>query len=286
MPIAFLLCAVVVPFSVRGGEEVEQEAGSKEQGARSGKQEAEVSPRGEKIGEGTVRRDIMQTIFSGSESMHFSVSWTGGIKIGDLTLDLRSEGSKGFAIHARVTDYGLFRLVYPVDDEFVTYVRSNLKLPYRYEVHQKEGRGRVTRRLTLYDQAGLLVKYRKNDMAEEVFPVAGPVYNEFSSFYRTRSMELIPGRSFMVPTFADRKRNEVKVLVKGMEDIDTVFGRVRTVVVMPQMKFKGLYDKTGDTLIWLTDDECRVPVRINSKILIGSLTADLTSYSNPVCKKY
>ena len=112
---------------------------------------------------------------------------------------------------------------------------------------------------------------------EEVFPVAGPVYNEFSSFYRTRSMELIPGRSFMVPTFADKKRNEVKVLVKGREDIDTVFGRVRTVIVMPQMKFKGLYDKNGDTVIWLTDDECRVPVRINSKILIGSLTADLTA---------
>ena len=47
----------------------------------------------------------------------------------------------------------------------MTYVRSDLKLPYRYEVLQKEGRGRVTRRLTLYDQAGLLVNYRKNDTA-------------------------------------------------------------------------------------------------------------------------
>ena len=36
----------------------------------------------------------MQTIFSGSESMHFSVSWTGGIKIGDLTLDLQVGGKQ------------------------------------------------------------------------------------------------------------------------------------------------------------------------------------------------
>ncbi len=50
------------------------------------------------------------------------------------------------------------------------------------------------------------------------------------------------------------------------------------------MKFKGLYDKDGDTVIWFTNDECRIPVRMNSKILIGSLTAELVSYSNPHCK--
>ena len=52
---------------------------------------------------------------------------------------------------------------------------------------------------------------------------------------------------------------------------------------MPKMKFKGLYDKDGDTVFWLTDDACRVPVKIDSKILIGSLVAELVDYSNPVC---
>ena len=51
------------------------------------------------------------------------------------------------------------------------------------------------------------------------------------------------------------------------------------------MKFKGLYDKDGDTVIWFTDDECRVPVKINSKILIGSLTAELIEYRNSACMR-
>ena len=89
-----------------------------------------------------------------------------------------------------------------------------------------------------------------------------------------------------MPTFADKKLNEVKVDVKGREEIDSPFGRVTTLVVQPLMKFKGLFDKDGDTVIWMTDDNCRVPVRINSKILIGSLTAELTSYSNPGCERY
>ena len=51
------------------------------------------------------------------------------------------------------------------------------------------------------------------------------------------------------------------------------------------MDFKGLYDKDGDTVFWLTDDNCRVPIAINSKIMIGSLTADLVSYTNPACHR-
>lgn len=219
--------------------------------------------------------------------MHFAVSWTGGIRIGDLDLELRPDGKGGVAIHARVSDFGAFRMVYPVDDTFVTYLGRERMLPYRYEVLQREGwRARETMRLTWYDQDGLVVKYRKNDEGEQVFPVAGPVHNEFSSFYITRAMDLVPGRPFMVPTFADRKRNEVRVLVKGREEVDTPYGRVRTVVVMPIMKFKGLYDKDGDTVIWLTDDECRVPVRINSKIAVGSLTAELDAYHNAACGRY
>jgi len=228
----------------------------------------------------------MQTIFSGHEEMHYNISWTGGIKIGDLTLRLKQVNDDEYEIFARVTDYGVFKFFYPVDDVFVTLLQGALKLPYRYDVLQREGRGSVTRRLSLYDQKELAVSYRKNDFPEEIFEISGTVHNEFSSFYITRSMILEPGRPFMVPTFADKKRNEVKVEVRGREEVDSPFGRVRTLVVEPVMKFKGLYDKEGDTVIWITDDACRVPVKIRSKILIGSLTAELDAYTNRACERY
>ena len=230
--------------------------------------------------------DILRIIFSGNEVLHYEISWSGGIKIGDLSLQIREDENGDHAIHARVIDYGVFKFFYPVDDVFVTYVRGDGKLPYRYEVLQREGRGSATRRLTLYDQQALHVQYKKNEEAVLNFTLDGQVHNEFSSFYATRAIELVPENSFIVPTFADDKRNEVKVQVKGTEEIDSVLGRVNTTLVMPIMKFKGLYDKDGDTVIWFTDDTCRVPVKINSKILIGSLTATLVNYSNSACERY
>lgn len=240
---------------------------------------------GAELKEGHPLPAILNNIYSGNEVLHYDVSWSGGIKIGDLYLDIKRVASAddAYEIHARVKDYGLFRLFYPVDDTFVTLVRGSLKLPYRYQVLQREGRGSETRRLTLYDQKGLRVRYRKNDGVEHVFTINGPVYNEFSSFFITRAMDLRPGTPFIVPTFADEKRNEVKVLVGNRENIETMFGRVRTIPVMPVMKFKGLYDKDGATVIWLTDDKCRVPVKIKSKIMIGSLIAKLVDYNNTAC---
>jgi hypothetical protein len=240
----------------------------------------------EELDEGTVRPEVMQTVFSGYEEMHFTISWTGGIKIGDLSLTLKQVGNEEYEINARVTDYGIFKFFYPVDDTFVTLVRGAFKLPYQYDVLQNEGRGSVTRRQSLYDQDNMMVTYRKNDSPELVFDIDKTVHNEFSSFYITRSMDLEPGSSFVVPTFADKKVNEVKVVVKGREDINSPFGRVRTLMVMPLMKFKGLFDKDGDTVIWLTDDACRVPVKIRSKILIGSLTTELDKYTNSACERY
>jgi hypothetical protein len=232
-----------------------------------------------------VDNSIVATIFSGNEVMHYSVSWSGGIKIGDLFLTVEpGENNSDFIIRARVKDYGLFRLFYPVNDTFATFVSGPKKLPYRYEVEQKEGHGSsITHRLTVYDQQNLRVSYRKNKRPDKEFSLTGPVYNEFSSFFITRALTF-RGHQQIVPTFVDEKRHEVAVVLLGRETIkNKLFGDIDTLKVMPKMDFKGLYDKDGDTVFWLSDDDCRIPVAINSKITIGSLTAELVEYTNPAC---
>ncbi len=231
-----------------------------------------------------IDQEAFATIYSGREKMHFSISWSGGVKIGDLYMTIGpADSGDGLAITARVTDYGLFKLFYPVDDIFTTYVRGPKQLPYRYEVHQKEGRNMDVHRLTLYDQQKFSVLYRKNNNLQIAFSMDGVAYNEFSAFFITRVLQLDPGRQEVVPAFVDKKRHKVAVKVFGVESRKTIFGTMNTIKVMPKMNFKGLYDKDGDTVYWLTDDSCRVPVKIDSKIMIGSLVAELVEYSNPAC---
>ncbi|CAK8711110.1 DUF3108 domain-containing protein [Candidatus Electronema aureum] len=225
----------------------------------------------------------LSVVYSGQETMHFSVSWSGGVKIGDLRLSLAPASSgSGHVITARVTDYGLFKAIYPVDDTFVTYLSGSLKLPTHYEVQQIE-RGKTVHRLTTYDQHKLEVIYRKENKPPEVYPMAGSVYNEFAAFFITRVLRMRMDPQQFIPAFVDKKRYLVPIKVFGREDKNSIFGVVNTVKVQPKMAFKGLYDKDGDTIFWLTNDACRVPVEIRSKILIGSLVAELVEYANPAC---
>jgi len=223
----------------------------------------------------------------GNEKLVYEVSWSGGIKIGTIWMEvnqLDDEGSR-FELRARVKDSGLFHFFYPVNDSFVTVIEGTKRLPISYKVIQKEGSSYTAERYTEYDQKTGTVSYRKNEQEPEVHTIKGTVHNEFSSFFVTRLLALDPDHPVIVPTFADGKRHEVVVqTARPVRLSNTIRGDVNVLPVTPLMKFKGLYDKDGDTVIWLTDDMCRIPVRLESKILIGSLTAELLSYSNPFCE--
>ena len=238
---------------------------------------------------GQIMPELLPIAYSGGEKLTYAISYTGGLRLGTLTLTITALPEPDhFQLRAFVsTDGGALARIYPIHDLHMTTVVGQARLPVRYEVWQEEGRDYRAHRLTLYDQKNGLVTVRKNDEPPQEFPVGAPVHNEFSAFFASRLMPQRPGEDFLVPTFADKKKNEVVVRVLGQERLKkTILGEAATHQVTPILKFRGLYDKRGDTVIWYTADECRLPVKINSKIVIGSLTARLIAYENSHCPRY
>ncbi len=236
--------------------------------------------------QGEIDPALSADFFKNEEKLSYSLSWSGGIQIGELHMDVIkiNEAEQKYEIRVRIKDSGLFRLFYPVDDTFVTIVEGDEGLPVSYLVHQKEGSNYTARRHTVYNQKTGVVAYQKNEQPIEFYQVQGKVHNEFSSFFFTRFLKLDPDKPVTVPTFVEGKRHRVVVHTDAVTRFsDTLVGDVNVIPVMPIMKFKGLYEKDGDTIFWLTDDECRIPVKINSKLTVGSLTADLVSYTNSGC---
>lgn len=242
------------------------------------------------IGYGKIEKELLPVAYSGTEKFVYDISYTGGVKLGELHLEIRpvKNAKNSYELYALVTTEGsFFHNIYPINDIHVTKVRGPNRLPYHYEVWQEEGRDYRAHRVTVYDQKNGRISYRKNQEKKVKYRVEGKTHNEFSAFFASRLMKFQSGTSFLVPTFADKKRVEVEVKVVGKRHFDLPFlGLVDTYEVSPILKFKGLYDKRGDTVIWYTDDECRIPVQITSKIAIGSLTGKLQSYENSACKVY
>jgi len=43
----------------------------------------------------------------------------------------------------------------------------------------------------------------------------------------------------------------------------------------PFLKFEGIFKQAGDVVIWMTNDANKVPVKVESKIPIGAIYAEL-----------
>jgi hypothetical protein len=56
-------------------------------------------------------------------------------------------------------------------------------------------------------------------------------------------------------------------------------GTFNTVVVEPLVREGGLFKSEGRIVIWLTDDERKIPIRVNTKVIIGSIDTELREYS-------
>ncbi|HZM50036.1 MAG TPA: DUF3108 domain-containing protein, partial [Vicinamibacteria bacterium] len=58
--------------------------------------------------------------------------------------------------------------------------------------------------------------------------------------------------------------------------------QVMTQVAEPVVpKGSGLFTQEGRLLVWVTADERRIPVRVRSKVPVGSVSGDLESYRSP-----
>ncbi len=225
--------------------------------------------------------ELLPTAYPAGEILRYEVTWM-GLTAGRLTMEIKELGLKGefFALDISAETAGLLGAIYPVKDKFRVVVEGPRRLPEQYRVDQLEG-SRQNIKITTYDQESGRIVYHRNLDQPRRYQVATPVHNEFSAFYAMRIMPLSREAEVVVPTFADHERHEVPVAVEKIETIDSILGRRETMRVKPQLRFVGLYEKAGDPQIWLTNDSYRIPLRIRSKIAIGSLIATLSHYQGP-----
>ncbi|MDP2277331.1 MAG: DUF3108 domain-containing protein, partial [Nitrospirota bacterium] len=93
------------------------------------------------------------------------------------------------------------------------------------------------------------------------------------SFYYLRTLKLVVGEPVYVAMFDSKKVWNVEVQVLRKEKVTLPTGTVDTILIKPLMKSEGIFYKKGDIYIWLTDDEKRIPVKLQTKVAIGSINA-------------
>jgi hypothetical protein len=236
------------------------------------------------------------------ERLTYSVAWL-GIQAGEATLEARGLGLEEGAYVYRFVTTARTRppvsAIFRVEDRSESWVDAAGFHSRRFSKHLREGGyrhnsvttfdlgsrsaiydsidfGRVPREVTALQEVLRVTGFRR-----ETFALPGPVQDELSGLYAVRALPLEVGRAVILPTFANKKLWDLEVRVLGREALETVLGPVETLVVEPRLKFEGLFQRKGRVLIWLTDDEDRVPVRMESEVRVGAFVATLVRRELP-----
>ena len=112
-------------------------------------------------------------------------------------------------------------------------------------------------------------------------PTEAPL-DELSFIYFVRTLPLPADTSYSLDRHFDAKRNPVTVRVLGRERVATGAGDFHTVLVEMRVMDPRRYQGEGVIRINLTDDDCRLPVRIESAVpKVGTTVFTLSSHTHP-----
>jgi hypothetical protein len=210
----------------------------------------------------------------GAERFEYSLRWA-GIHAGTATLSFTEEAGDRLRIVSTARSGKFIDLFYKVRDRAESLLGTQGPLrPIRYRLEVQEGRHRRDKEVVFGPFRAVFTDHLKGKRQE--FELPHGVLDPLGGFYRLRQMRLEVGRPVFVKIFDSKKTWDVQVKVLRRERVKVPAGEFDTLVVEPLLQSEGIFFKKGKILIWLTDDERRLPVKLKTKVAVGSITAVLT----------
>lgn len=217
------------------------------------------------------------------ETLEFEVRW-GVIPAGRATLKVRDAGEGRLSFQAEAETLAYVSTIYPVRER----IESTVLLPglqaLRYRQDSKEGWGRAKESEILFDPVQGVARYFRDQEAKKSLLVPPGVQDPLSCFYAYRSLDLPDDDEVRLDVTDGKKLITGVVRVLGREEVETPAGTFRTVRIEPILEdLGGIFKKSPGAriFVWITDDEWRRPVKLQSKVVIGHFTAELTRVSHP-----
>ena len=216
--------------------------------------------------------------FKEGEKLTFDVNYgfvTAGIAVMAIPTIKRISGREAYHVTFEVNSVPSFDMFYKVRDRYETYIDVEGLFPWRFEQHIREG-GYTRDFSAFFDQ-----RKGKAKTSEGEYSIPLYVNDIVSAFYYARTLDysnmkvndLIHLQNF----YKDKVYNlDVKYL--GKEVVEVPAGKFKCIIVEPLVKEGGLFKHEGNIIVWLTNDELKMPVKVRTKVVIGYVEAKLTNY--------
>ena len=194
-----------------------------------------------------------------------------GNAILSLTLDSLN-GKPAFLLATSVKTNSFLDTFYTVRDETLSWLNI---MDFRLLKAVKTIReGKYHRNHSIHTIGDSLLIWNK-----KYFTITEPVYDPIAFIYFLRSQELSLEDSFHFLSAGEKKVREVWVNITGIEKIKVPAGNFDCLKVEPvSPDGKPLLKNNGELRVWLSNDDNKLPVKIEMKTNIGTMVMKLKEF--------
>jgi len=226
--------------------------------------------------------------FTTGERVHYEAWYNWGfvwVHAGNVTFKTDAgtyNGKPAIALDAYGYSLKSYDWMYKVRDHFKAYIHPDDLRPLWFDRNTYEG-GYWAHDRYVYDYSRQVVtaetENSKKAYSKETVPFKGCIFDVLSAVYAFRNLDiqaLKPGDKIPVKVIIENKPYNLYMRFLGRETKETRDKKKYRCLKFSVLLVEGTIFKGGeDMFLWVTDDQNRIPVYVEAKILIGSVKAIL-----------
>ncbi len=213
------------------------------------------------------------TEFSVGEKMEFAITFQ-GLLVGHGYLEVCAKETfndrEVYHLVSIAQTEDFFSSFFYLKDRVDTLVTTDSLETIAYEKSAHEGNN--------YEYIQVVYDHQENiaSVDGESYRIVPGSRDILGSFYYLRTISLSVGDSFVLPIYQGERNASLYIDVIANETIDTIAGTFDTLVIEGRMEgTDGLFSDSSEFKLWLTNNDKRYVTRIQTSIVIGTISIDL-----------
>ena len=242
------------------------------------------------LGQGSAEANDMAPVsawtFALGETLTYSVA-IGRFKLGEARLSVHGlEIIAGHDVVRTTLSMKGGPPFFRIENFWSSWIETGSMRSHRFERSIREGPDRYSDRYILDQESGTYTAEHWSEdlesvqpsLAEEGCPMPENAIDELAFLYVVRTLPLEPGDEYRLYNYFKADSNPIVVRVLGRERIRVPAGHFETVVVEPIISDLGIFQAKKKPRVWITDDERRLIVKLQTSAVVGPVALNLTGY--------
>lgn len=192
------------------------------------------------------------------------------------------KGTPHMRVRGEGVSSGAVSVFFKVNDVYESYVNMQTGLPDFYIRNVREGSYRRHSESTFNHVANKVYFEDKRKGIRDTFKIPAKIQDMISSFYYLRNLSpgvLKPGAQVRMNVWIEDEVYPFLLKVTGRDTLNTSFGKIDCLRIVPYVQKGRVFKSKEGVTMWVTNDQNHIPIQIKAELAVGSLKADLMSYS-------